>query len=110
MITGINSDFKLEEDFVIKEDMTDTELRVIVNELNNSIASIPFKIDLRFYNPIRAVDLIQRLDKLGLDKRIDIKILGYTLTENADTYKNLIPLAHDRNIEVSYVCCHDMLG
>ena len=110
LITGINSDFKLEEDFVIKEDMTDTELRVIVNELNNSIASIPFKIDLRFYNPIRAVDLIQRLDKLGLDKRIDIKILGYTLTENADTYKNLIPLAHDRNIEVSYVCCHDMLG
>lgn len=110
VIRGLNSDKELEEDWVIKEDITDQELKEIIGEANNSRIPDKVKIDIRFYNPDRAINLIERLNKYGLSKDIDIKILGYTLTEQSETYKRLLPIIKDRNIEVSYVCCHDLLG
>ena len=110
LISGINSNSENEMDFVFKADMPDEILKTIIPILNNKkVKNCKYNIDIRFYNPERTVQLIERLDKLGLDNDINIKILGYTLTENSDIYKRLTPLLKKRKIEVSYVCCHDLL-
>ena len=111
LIQGANSKIEIENDLIIREDMSNEELKAIIGVLNeNLIEDNLFNIDIRFYNPERTVDLIERLDRFGLNPKIGIKILGYTLTENSDTYQRLIPIAKKRSINVSYVCCHDLLG
>lgn len=111
MVQGENSKLETENNLIIKKDISDKELKAIIDVLNGYLnEDDSFNVDIRFYNPERAVDLIERLDRFGLNQKIGIKILGYTLTENSDIYQRLIPIAKKRNINVSYVCCHDLLG
>lgn len=106
---GINSKFESEIDYIIKENVTDEELRNLIHVLNQTNASCK-KIQIRFYNPVMAVEMIEKLDRFGLNSDIAIGILGYPLTEPSEVYNRLEEISSKRNIEVSYACCHDLLG
>lgn len=108
-VVGINEDIQAEADLIIKEDMSDEELRSLI-EVLNGVSTTNKKIQIRFYNPATTVELIERLDRLGLDEDTTITILGYPLTENSEGYSRLEEISNRRKIEVTYVCCHDLLG
>lgn len=108
-ITGVNSDIQTEADLVIKENMTDEQLRELIDVIN-AVNAQDRKIQIRFYNPGTVVELIERLDRLGLDQDVTINILGYPLTESAEGYERLEELSNKRKINVTYVCCHDLLA
>ena len=107
---GINEQLNTEVDGFIKEDMSDEELLELINYINGLDDVSCKKINIRFYNPVVAVEMIERLDRLGLDNNVDIRILGYPLVESSETYNRLEEISNKRNIEVSYTCCHDYLG
>ena len=115
IIEGLNSNTKSETNAVIiNENIPNIELAAIIETLNNinknKMFSTEFNIELRFENPKRTVEIIKKLEEYGLDEKIGIKILGYPLTENADLYKELIPIVKKRQINVTYACCHDLIG
>ena len=108
-IYGVNEDLNIEADLILKADMSDEELRQIVEVFNGLEATSNKKIQIRFYNPAITVNLIERLDRLGLNEDITISILGYPLTETSEGYERLEEIANRRKINVTYVCCHDLL-
>lgn len=108
-IVGVNEEFNAEADFIIKENMTDEQLISLIRVFND-INAPKKRIQIRFYNPATTVELIERLDRLGLSQDIGISILGYTLTENSAIYERLEEISNKRKINVTYVCCHDLLG
>ena len=108
-VSAINEDLNIEADLILKADMSDEELRQIIGIFNGLEATSNKKIQIRFYNPAITVDLIERLDRLGLNEDITISILGYPLTENSEGYERLEKIANRRKINVTYVCCHDLL-
>lgn len=109
-IYGYNSNGEVEADFIIKENISDRELTNIIEGINSMNGENPRKISIRFYNPTRAVELINRIDSLGLDSSVAIEILGYPLTENSEVYNSLTEISKRREISVTYVCCHDLLN
>ena len=108
-IYGINDDINIEADLILKSDMSDEELRQIIEIFNGLESTSDKKLQIRFYNPAVTVELIERLDRLGLNQDIRISILGYPLTETSEGYERLEEIANRRKIDVTYVCCHDLL-
>lgn len=108
-LIGVNSDKNTELNFVIKDDLTNKELEEMIRLTNGLDKSVSKKINIRFYNPAKAVELVERLNNANLAKEVKINILGYPLTENQEMYEKLLPLGKERDIEVNYVCCHDLL-
>ena len=108
IVSGINSSIQPEMDFVIKENMTDEQLLYLIF-LANNVDTENKKIQIRFYNPINTIEVIERLERLGLNSDITIGILGYPLVENSEAYESLEEISRNRKIEVTYTCCHDLL-
>lgn len=108
-IIGVNEELHPEADLIIKENMNDDELRALIDVINGTNANDK-KIQVRFYNPATTVELIERLDRLGLGQDVAISILAYPLTESSTAYERLEEISNRRKIDVTYVCCHDLLS
>lgn len=106
---GINDNNKMEIDFFIKENITDNEIDRLVNVINESNLPQHQRLNIRFYNPIKTVELIETLDKKLKNTDVSIEILGYPLTENSEIYEKLSEISKKRKIDVNYSCCHDLL-
>lgn len=103
-------DLYTQNDFNITDDIIDEkELNDFVH-LVNSATYDKVNVNIRFYNPPRALKLIDKLDSMGLSSKVSINMYAYPLVENSDVYESFLPLASKRNIQITYTCCHDLLN
>lgn len=109
IIAGYGDDGPISE-LIIRKNLSDKEINEIVDACVNINGDEINKISLRFYNPVVETELIERLDKAGLNPNTEIDILGYTLTEKPDLFKRILEIGKRRKINVNYVCCHDLLN
>lgn len=103
---GINNDNKVEYSIFIKNNPSDNDINEIITLFNGISSDCDKKIHLKFYNPELSMEIINRFDKLGLGNEVGFDILGYPLTESSEAFNK----KSNRKIDVTYSCCHDLLG
>lgn len=107
---GLTDDNIAVGELIVRENLSDEDIGYIVDSFNNKMHKGIYRVSLRFYNPVVEVELIERLDKAGLLPDVEIEILGYTLTEKPDLFNRVLEIGKRREINVNYVCCHDLLN
>ena len=101
-----DEEYELEVNYFLKDDINDASLNEFLTLFEESSNN---KINIRFYNPAKCFEIIKKLNDNGLSKKVKINILGYPLDEKSEVYEKLLEEAGDREIEVRYEFCHDII-